>query len=117
MRSARQGGSFGKGTRTWVPCNVGGSGLGTNPTNPWYQHPRRPPIRKFIALSRKRPPEMTWSRSMQIVGVMAGFGGLLRGLFRLEVEPLFAVLEVLGAMTLLLKSVAGVLERSWKGPF
>ena len=54
---------------------------------------------------------------MQIVGVMAGFGGLLRGLFRLEVEPLFAVLEVLGAMTLLLKSVAGVLERSWKGPF
>ena len=29
--------------RTWAARNMGISGLGTNPTNPWCQHPRRPP--------------------------------------------------------------------------
>jgi len=30
--------------KTWVARYVGISGLGTNPTNPWCQHPSRPPL-------------------------------------------------------------------------
>ena len=30
--------------KTWVARYVGISGLGTNPTNPWCQHPGRPPL-------------------------------------------------------------------------
>jgi hypothetical protein len=36
---------------------VGISGLGTNPTNPWCQHPGRPPLDCEPA-----PPASTWNR-------------------------------------------------------
>jgi len=35
------------GIRTWVPLCVGISGSGQNPTNPWCQHPGRPPSEEF----------------------------------------------------------------------
>jgi hypothetical protein len=49
---------------------------------------------------------------MQIVGLSAGFGGLLRGLFYLDGEPLFGVMEILGAMALLLWVLAKPRESS-----
>ena len=30
--------------KTWGARDVGISGLGSNPTNPWCQRPRRPPL-------------------------------------------------------------------------
>jgi len=41
--------------RNWVAQNVGISGLGTNPTNLWCQHPGRPPLQEGI----KAPPATT----------------------------------------------------------
>jgi hypothetical protein len=35
---------FVRAARTWVARYVGISGWGTNPTNPWCQHPGRPPL-------------------------------------------------------------------------
>ena len=32
--------------KTWAARYVGISGLGINPTKPWCQHPRRPPLQK-----------------------------------------------------------------------
>ena len=55
---------------------------------------------------------MTWPRPVQIVGLIAGFVGLLSGLFYLDGEPLFGVLEVLGAMALLLWGLAKPREGS-----
>jgi hypothetical protein len=34
-----------------LPVNVGISGLGTNPTNPWCQRPRRPPLQYKTCLA------------------------------------------------------------------
>ena len=45
-------------------------------------------------------------RTLQVLGLMAGSGGLLVGLFLLDREPLFGVLGMLGAMALLLGSLA-----------
>ena len=45
-------------------------------------------------------------RLLQACGVIAGSGGLLAGLFHLDREPLFAVLGMLGAMALVLGSLA-----------
>lgn len=47
---------------------------------------------------------------MQVFGLIAGSGGLLAGLFLLDREPLFGVLAVLGAMALLLRSLAKLLD-------
>lgn len=38
--------SFLRVARTWAARNVGISGLGPNPTNPWCQHPSRSPLQK-----------------------------------------------------------------------
>ena len=43
--------------------------------------------------------------AVQILGLLAGFGGLLAGLLLLDREPLFGVLGMLGAMALLLESL------------
>jgi hypothetical protein len=48
---------------------------------------------------------MTELRLVQVLGLMAGSIGLLGGLFLLDREPLLAVLEMLGAMALLLRSL------------
>jgi hypothetical protein len=45
-------------------------------------------------------------RPIQILALLAGFGGLLAGLFLLDREPLFGVLGMLGSMALLLESLA-----------
>lgn len=49
---------------------------------------------------------MTESRPVQVLGLMAGSGGLLRGLFLLGTKPLFGVLGMLGGMAVLLGSLA-----------
>jgi hypothetical protein len=103
VRAMRQGGIFGE-TRTWVSRYVGDSGLGTNPTNPWCQHPRRPPSRSLsVAQVNAR---MKMGRPAQILGVAVGFGGLVAGLFLLDGKPLCGVLGMLGAMALILQSLA-----------
>jgi hypothetical protein len=43
---------------------------------------------------------------LQVVGLIAGSGGLLWGLVLLEIEPLVAVLGMLAAMALLLGSLS-----------
>jgi hypothetical protein len=43
---------------------------------------------------------------VQVLGLMAGSGGLLAGLLLLDREPMFGVLGMLGAMALLLGSLA-----------
>ena len=48
---------------------------------------------------------MTELRLVQVLGLMAGSGGLLGGLFLLDREPLLAVLGMLGAMALMLGSL------------
>lgn len=45
-------------------------------------------------------------RPIQILALLAGFGGLLAGLLLLDREPLFGVLGMLGSMALLLESLA-----------
>lgn len=44
----------------------------------------------------------------QIVGLLTGFGGLLAGLFLLDRGPLFGVLGILGAMSLILIAAAAL---------
>ena len=54
---------------------------------------------------RKDHLRMTELRLVQVLGLMAGSVGLLGGLFLLDREPLLAVLGMLGAMALLLRSL------------
>ena len=49
-------------------------------------------------------------RSLQALALPAGFVGLVRGLVLLNQEPLFGVLEALGAMALLLAALNGLCE-------
>jgi len=49
---------------------------------------------------------------LQALGLPAGFVGLVAGLLLLNREPLFGVLGTLGAMALLLGSVARLCESS-----
>lgn len=49
---------------------------------------------------------------MQVLGLMAGSGGLLAALFHLDREPLIAVLGILGAMALVLGSLARLCDGS-----
>jgi len=53
---------------------------------------------------------MNASRTLQLVGLLAGGNGLLAGLFLLDREPLLAVLGILGAMALLLGTLANLAE-------
>jgi hypothetical protein len=46
--------------------------------------------------------------TVQILGLLAGCGGLLAGLFLLQREPLFGVLGILGAMSLILIAAAAL---------
>lgn len=55
---------------------------------------------------------MKMPRSLQAVGLPAGFVALVRGLVLLDREPLFGVLEMLGAMTLLLAVLTRLCESS-----
>ena len=49
---------------------------------------------------------MNISSFLRIIGVITSWAGLLGGLFLLYREPVFGVLGMLGAMTLLLASLA-----------
>ena len=71
-------------------------------------HPRVYPWRQA------RMPGMKMSRRERMLGVLAGFGGLLAGLFLLDGEPLFGVLAMLGGMALLLGSLSRRRESSSK---
>ena len=51
-------------------------------------------------------------RSLQALGLPAGFVALVRGLVLLNREPLFGVLEMLGAMALLLGSLSELCDDS-----
>jgi hypothetical protein len=51
---------------------------------------------------------MNVSRALQVLGLLAGFGGLLAGLLLLEREPLLGVLAMLGAMAFLLGTLANL---------
>lgn len=55
---------------------------------------------------------MNVPRSLQALGLPAGFAGLVRGMVLLDREPLFGVLEMLGAMTLLLAVLQRLCESS-----
>ena len=54
---------------------------------------------------------------MQVLGLVAGSGGLLVGLFLLDREPLFGVLGILGAMALLLGSLAKLCKVAERNEF
>jgi hypothetical protein len=43
MELGESNGLIFRGARTWAARDVGISGLGSNPTNPWCQRPRRSP--------------------------------------------------------------------------
>lgn len=47
--------------QNWVARYMGISGLGTNPTNPWRQHPGRPPLHFEPA-----PPASIWNRELGV---------------------------------------------------
>jgi len=47
--------------KNWLARYVGISGLGTNPTNPWCQHPGRPPLQCEAA-----PPASRWNRELGV---------------------------------------------------
>ena len=55
---------------------------------------------------------MKMPRPVQALGLPAGFVGLVGGLLLLNREPLFGVLGTLGAMALLLASLAMLCESS-----
>jgi hypothetical protein len=50
--------------------------------------------------------------AVQILALLAGFGGLLGGLLLLDREPLFGVLAMLASMALLLESLTRFRESS-----
>ena len=47
--------------KNWVARYMGTSGLGINPTNPWYQHPGRSPLQH-----EPSPPASTWNRELGV---------------------------------------------------
>ena len=54
---------------------------------------------------------------MAVIGLIAGAGSLLAGLFLLDSEPLFGALGMLGAMALLMGSVARLCGESSRSEF
>lgn len=54
---------------------------------------------------------------MQVLGLLVGSGGLLGGLLLLDREPLFGVLGMLGAMALLLESLAKLCKAAERNEF
>ncbi len=87
--------------------DVGISGLGTNPTNPWCQRPRRPPpdLAARANAGKEREP-MRQFRVPELAGLFAGFVSLVAGMFLLEEQPLLGVLVILGGMAFVLRSTA-----------
>lgn len=61
--------------------------------------------------ARKHRARMKTPRPLQALGLAAGFVGLVGGLVLLNREPLFGVLETLGAMALLLASLTRLCEK------
>ena len=99
--------------KNWLARYVGISGLGTNPTNPWCQHPRRPPLHCKTASAMQRSRDSGWKvtmtgarRAQEAVKLVSGGAGLFLGLSLLGRSPLVGVLAVLGGMSLTLTSAA-----------
>src|SRR6266404_5600662 len=98
--------------KTWGARDVGISGLGTNPTNPWCQHPRRPPLQYTTAASPRRTTNLSLGRkelrmtrarlAWETVKLLSGGAALFAGLSILTTAPLTSVLVTLGAMGFML---------------
>jgi len=69
-------------------------------------------VGSYARLQEKDRLRMTESRPVLVLGLMAGSGGLLAGLFLLDREPLFGVLGMLGAMALVLVSLGKLCDGS-----
>ena len=55
---------------------------------------------------------MTLAYALRLLGVVIAWAGLLASLFLLYGEPLFGTLGILGAMALLLSSLAKLFEKT-----
>ena len=101
--------------QTRATRNMGISGLGTNPTNPWCQHPRRSPP-EFKTEPQQCGPAMPGcsmrrpKRVGEVLQLAGGGASLLTGLFLLRTTPITAVLIILGAMGWILISAARACE-------
>lgn len=110
--------------RTWAARHVGIGGLGTNPTNPWCQHPRRPPLQYKTELragrSIYRGSDTKEFAALKPVGqgatLLAGGVALFVGFSMLATVPLAGVLLVLGAMMFSLFPTARLFDTVVRGP-
>jgi CHASE2 domain-containing sensor protein len=66
--------------------------------------------RQILFAHRNEEQRVNVSYALRLLGVVAGWAGLLTSLLLLNREPLFGVLGVLGAMALLLGSMAKLCE-------
>lgn len=86
--------------------DMGDQRLGPKTKKLLVSAPWPPPVTKFIRCSKKRGyANNRMPVAVQILALLAGFGGLLAGLLLLDREPLFGVLGMLGSMALLLESL------------
>jgi hypothetical protein len=86
--------------------DMGDQRLGPKTKKLLVSAPWPPPITKFIRYGGKRGyANNRMPAAVQILALLAGFGGLLAGLLLLDREPLFGVLGTLGSMALLLESL------------
>ena len=65
-----------------------------------------PPSSPVLQLAFGDRIQMTNSHAVPLLGVVTGGGGLLVSLVHLDANPIVAVLGILGAMALLLASLA-----------
>jgi hypothetical protein len=65
---------FLRAVRTWAARHVGISGLGTNPTNPWCQHPGRPPLQYATAASPSDSVSLGAERCCIVCGLEVNSG-------------------------------------------
>ena len=103
---------FFRAAKNWVARHVRISGLGTNPTNPWCQHPRRPPLQYTTAATPRRTTNLSLGRkelrmtrvrlAWETVKLLSGGAALFAGLSLLTTAPLTSVLVTLGAMGFML---------------
>jgi hypothetical protein len=86
--------------------DMGDQRLGPKTKKLLVSAPWPPPITKFIRSGKKRGyANHRMPVAVQILALLAAFGGLLAGLLLLNREPLFGVLGMLGSMALLLESL------------
>ena len=70
------------------------------------------PLQILFHRCEKGRAQMAMSYGVLLLGVIAGWGGLLAGLVLLNEEPLFGALGILGAMAVLLSSLARFVKKT-----